>query len=118
MARRQTYSAYLASPHWQAKRREALEHYGARCSKCQATDRILQVHHKTYRRLGAELLEDLEVLCKVCHRKVHGAEQQRRRGRGNLWREEFKRNLAAGMSKPEAAKAAKRALPPLTTSAP
>lgn len=34
----------------------------------------LNVHHKTYEHLGSELnhLDDLAVLCKVCHMKVHG----------------------------------------------
>lgn len=37
---------------------------------CQSRFR-LQVHHKTYARLGKERLEDLQVLCFNCHKLIH-----------------------------------------------
>lgn len=30
------------------------------------------VHHKTYDRIGDELLDDLVLLCKSCHKAQHG----------------------------------------------
>lgn len=34
--------------------------------------KVLQVHHKTYIRQGAELPEDVEVICGRCHMEHHG----------------------------------------------
>jgi 5-methylcytosine-specific restriction endonuclease McrA len=41
------------------------------CERCGGQD-ALQVHHRTYERLGAELDEDFEVLCRRCHATEHG----------------------------------------------
>lgn len=41
-----------------------------RCERCGAK-RDLQVHHKTYERLGVERDQDLEVVCADCHRQHH-----------------------------------------------
>lgn len=68
------HRAYLQSPIWQAKRLEALAHYGTNCSRCgeYGTD----VHHRTYVRSGGgELMRDLEVLCRVCHEAHHRSER-------------------------------------------
>ena len=64
------YKAYIASPEWAAKRKEALEHHGRYCRGC-GTQRHLQVHHRTYEQLGREPIDDLVVLCTVCHQGVH-----------------------------------------------
>jgi hypothetical protein len=65
---------YLCSPVWQAKRVEALSHYGSICSRCREPGS--DVHHRTYERVGgAELMADLEVLCRGCHEAHHTAER-------------------------------------------
>lgn len=70
-SRRQEYLDYLDSAKWKAKRKEAFAAYGRRCQRCEADDRELHVHHKTYKRLFDEAIEDLEVLCFACHAKEH-----------------------------------------------
>ena len=67
---------YLQSPAWKQKRMEALESYGCVCNRCgkHGTD----VHHKTYKRVGNEHLEDLEVLCRDCHEAHHAIERSLR----------------------------------------
>jgi hypothetical protein len=45
-----------------------------RCQRCQARQ-DLQVHHKTYERLGRERDDDLEVLCDSCHHGHHVEEK-------------------------------------------
>jgi 5-methylcytosine-specific restriction endonuclease McrA len=70
------YRRYLQSDHWLAVRRRALEYAEHRCQVCYSPDR-LQVHHRTYARLGQERPADMTVLCEDCHRNVHG---KRRRG--------------------------------------
>jgi hypothetical protein len=63
---RDFYQAYLNSPAWRARRTRKLQDVGWRCERCGAK-RDLQVHHRSYDRLGAEFDADLEVLCVDCH---------------------------------------------------
>lgn len=65
------YRAYLKSPHWLALREKKLREASYRCQVCNS-DKLLQVHHRTYERIGQELLTDLTVLCEKCHSKHHG----------------------------------------------
>lgn len=67
-----TYAAYLHSQHWKKTRGQALQRASYRCQACSAKDEILDVHHNSYDRLGAEDPSDLIVLCRPCHSKVHG----------------------------------------------
>lgn len=64
------YNTYLRSPEWRRTRELALDYYGDRCCLCNATT-ALQVHHRTYERLGRERLADLTVLCDTCHERHH-----------------------------------------------
>jgi cytochrome c len=64
---------YLQSPWWKQKRLEALEAYGSICNRC--GEYGCDVHHKTYKRIGAERLSDLEVLCRECHQAHHSIER-------------------------------------------
>jgi len=66
----QRYLDYLESPEWYAKRAEVLERDRNRCTECNA-EFNLHVHHKTYKRLCNESLDDLITLCYVCHMKLH-----------------------------------------------
>lgn len=64
------YKAYLQSDHWKKTRVIALERANHHCQVCNSTDR-LNVHHRTYERLGSEDPEDLTVLCESCHKLFH-----------------------------------------------
>jgi hypothetical protein len=82
------YEDYLHSEHWQrtkikrllrANINEAME-----LIQCEHADcgmfvplLVLNVHHLTYKRLGHERMEDLQVLCRSCHRVVHGQSPER-----------------------------------------
>jgi 5-methylcytosine-specific restriction endonuclease McrA len=71
------YEAYVASPHWRSIRQSVLEAQRTRlqrnmCEGCGSDGGGFDVHHKTYERLGNELVEDCQVLCKQCHDKLHG----------------------------------------------
>jgi HNH endonuclease len=67
------YAEYLQSSWWRARRNDALRAASYRCHRCESK-RELQVHHLTYERLGAELPDDLEVLCRGCHLGEHSLE--------------------------------------------
>lgn len=60
------YPAYLQSKHWQRQRREARSRANDHCQVCNSGVQ-LEVHHRTYDRLGCELPTDLFVLCYDCH---------------------------------------------------
>jgi 5-methylcytosine-specific restriction endonuclease McrA len=67
------YATYLVSPQWRARARAAFQRAGHRCQVCNA-DRWfgpLNVHHRTYERLGDEAPGDLIVLCRHCHDLFH-----------------------------------------------
>lgn len=68
---KQPYAEYLKTEHWQTMRRLALELSDGCCALCDATEE-LDVHHRTYARLGSERLRDLVVLCRGCHGRHHG----------------------------------------------
>lgn len=65
------YEEYLRTPHWKRKREDKLRAAGHRCQVCNSGSGILDVHHRTYERLGEELDMDLTVLCRGCHRRHH-----------------------------------------------
>ncbi|MCK9328065.1 MAG: hypothetical protein M0P69_21395 [Bacteroidales bacterium] len=64
------YQSYLSSSWWKDRREKALDLAKHRCQLCNSPE-DLQVHHRTYERIGAELPEDLTVLCKPCHYWFH-----------------------------------------------
>lgn len=68
------YLTYLESKHWATVRDEALRVAGYSCQLCNIDDQeaVLDVHHRTYERLGNEDIGDLTVLCRDCHRHFHG----------------------------------------------
>lgn len=68
---RQEYRDYIRSKTWKDKRKEVLKRDGHKCCHCGSLYGDLQIHHVTYIRLGAELLEDLLTLCDACHVKEH-----------------------------------------------
>jgi hypothetical protein len=64
------YHAYLQSDAWRALFNQALDRAGHRCQLCNRSNG-LQAHHRTYERVGHELLDDLTVLCDDCHIMFH-----------------------------------------------
>ncbi len=67
----QNYTQYLQSDHWKKFRIKVLRHYGRTCMLCNNGKKV-NVHHRTYERLGHELMTDVIVLCRECHEKFHG----------------------------------------------
>lgn len=65
------YAAYLRTPHWKALRAVVLERWSGLCEEC-GVKPATQVHHRTYERLGREVLADLTPLCATCHAGTHG----------------------------------------------
>lgn len=68
---RTDYEIYMSSAAWFRTRKKKLQISGRWCNRCGSKDR-LEVHHRNYKRLGAERMSDLEVLCRDCHDIEHG----------------------------------------------
>jgi 5-methylcytosine-specific restriction endonuclease McrA len=66
-----TYLEHLAGEEWQVIKGDVMVRANYRCEQC-GKPWGLEVHHKTYERLGKESLDDLTCLCRDCHRKLHG----------------------------------------------
>jgi replicative DNA helicase len=69
------YAAYRLTPRWQELRGLALERDGYRCRVCNSPER-LDVHHRTYDRVGHEEVGDLTTLCDECHSRYHDENDQ------------------------------------------
>jgi hypothetical protein len=65
------YKEYLQTPHWKRRREDKLRVAGRSCQLCNRSSVVLNVHHRTYERLGEELDGDLIVLCRACHSTFH-----------------------------------------------
>lgn len=69
--RRQKYLDYLKSPEWRKIREEAIIHWGSKCVLC-CSENKLQGHHRTYKNLYNETVDDVVPLCRKCHKIHHG----------------------------------------------
>lgn len=70
------YDEYLRSPYWiDVKQRFRADDRDQDCYCCGDWENT-QLHHKTYERLGEELLDDLVPLCRRCHALVHVLERR------------------------------------------
>jgi hypothetical protein len=68
------YHEYLRSPRWRELRQRMLLRAGGKCQRCERRWQdygFLDVHHRHYRRFGAEREADLIVLCRECHIAEH-----------------------------------------------
>src|SRR4051812_45867037 len=68
------YNDYLLTDAWQQRRRFLIAIAGYRCMVCNCRG-VLQLHHRTYERIGDEALGDLIVICKSCHEAFHRTER-------------------------------------------
>lgn len=64
------YKDYLQTEKWKEFRSVILEFWEYKCSLCMS-QRNLEVHHRTYVRLGIEKINDCICLCNDCHKRHH-----------------------------------------------
>jgi 5-methylcytosine-specific restriction endonuclease McrA len=74
------YNLYLRSERWARKREKVLRRAGGTCEACGERP-AQEVHHLTYRNVGAEPLWDLRAVCRPCHDFIHGEEGSQVEGR-------------------------------------
>jgi len=75
-ARKIDYNNYLLGDLWKNKKKEAFMFHGEFCKRCKAT-KYLEVHHMTYVRFKNEIMADLCILCKMCHKTYHQTYKER-----------------------------------------
>ena len=66
------YLERLNSTEWRVFRLSVIAQRGHACECCQETRVRLDLHHRTYARLGVERPEDVVLLCRRCHDAHHG----------------------------------------------
>ena len=83
MDMRRLYKAYMKTAEWHMIASEAKEAAGYKCEICGSAINI-EVHHTTYDHLCQEAKhpDDLLVVCKKCHRKLHETDLAERRHEG------------------------------------
>ena len=65
------YNEYLYSQHWREFRLNFLQSKGFKCEVCGIFSTSLNVHHKSYKRIGREQFNDVKALCEDCHKEIH-----------------------------------------------
>ncbi len=65
------YKTHIKSDDWRIFCNKIKIERGRRCEDCGSKDR-LHVHHLHYRTLGNEKPEDVRLVCKPCHERIHG----------------------------------------------
>lgn len=95
----------LQTDHWKATATRAKERASYRCQLCNSPDR-LEVHHRTYERVGCELDADLVVLCDPCHERHHEVMADRKAYESSEAAKRFEHRLACDKALADFAKAA------------
>lgn len=90
--RTEEYRSVIASKRWRELRVRLMRERGSICERCGKTwapgyKVSLQLHHKTYERLGRERDEDVQLVCESCHSgaDVERVADSRRRSDGALY---------------------------------
>jgi len=66
-----TYYEYLKTEHWKKVRERKFNSKSKYVCECCSVSKGLQLHHKSYKRVGCERLNDLVWLCEKCHSELH-----------------------------------------------
>ena len=68
--RNMQYNEYLKSDHWQKLRKLAWYKFPHKCSICGTKDDLV-LHHRTYKDLGHESLNQITIICQTHHTAIH-----------------------------------------------
>ena len=74
LPKQENHKKYLKSGVWKRKRIFILKKRGCKCENCgykPKQESELHIHHRTYRKWGAEYQNHLKIMCKDCHNKLH-----------------------------------------------
>ena len=71
---KEQHTKYLKSGIWKRKRIYLLKKRGCKCENCGYKPKQkfeLHIHHRTYKKWGAEQQNHLKIMCRDCHNKLH-----------------------------------------------
>ena len=74
LTKQENHKKYLKSGVWKRRRIFILKKRGCKCENCGYKPKQkfeLHIHHRTYRKWGAEYQNHLKIMCKDCHNKLH-----------------------------------------------
>lgn len=72
MSYKERYEEYISSKEWKEKRKKVASERNFICEMCKKqVGNKFHVHHMTYKNFMNEEDEDLMLLCKECHEKIH-----------------------------------------------
>lgn len=74
LTKQENHAKYLKSGMWKRKRIFLLKKRGCKCENCGYKPKEqaeLHIHHRTYRKWGAEQQNHLKIMCEDCHNKLH-----------------------------------------------
>ena len=77
--RRVKYLEYINSNEWKSFRNGIISKRGRKCEKCGQTEGEIHAHHLTYERFMNELETDIQLLCRVCHMRVHSKKETKKK---------------------------------------
>lgn len=68
-----SYRDYLNSELWKNNRRRFLESgfFNGKCKICHCRSSRIEIHHRSYKRIGQEMLIDMIGVCPECHEAIH-----------------------------------------------
>ena len=84
----------MNSPAWKTLRQKVFDRDDRKCTKCgcePSRGNWLEAHHKHYRNLGHENLEDLLTLCRGCHADHHNKKNKKKKDKKKQRKKERKR---------------------------
>jgi 5-methylcytosine-specific restriction endonuclease McrA len=61
----------MRSDKWKLFRQGIIVARGKKCEVCGDKNGGLHLHHLSYKRMGEELPEDVQLLCRACHQLQH-----------------------------------------------
>ena len=61
---------YFTTRQWYVLRRSVIDRCNNICERC-GKQKVVDIHHVTYKNLGLEKLSDLVGLCRECHEEKH-----------------------------------------------
>lgn len=82
-----SYKQYLQSEHWSNIKNRFYNSklFNGGCDCCGESNCRLNLHHKTYKRLGREKLDDLIAVCDRCHKEIHYLLNNNNSSKINIW---------------------------------
>lgn len=74
---KEKYHKYLKSDEWKSKKDTLISQRGLKCERCDKNlvNFTFDIHHLTYKNIFNEQLEDLQILCRPCHERVHNLDR-------------------------------------------